>query len=658
MAITVARRRKDFADGMAYKLGEEKKEMTMVKQWTEIMKINGGEECAYDAINERYGLDRNVISYREDQDEPALHDIVNMTEDLLVLRHDRGLRGYHQLPVIMTGAVTGVEVKFMSYSRRDDRRIIIETENPFQDAEAELRLTEEIQNNESEMRTRRAGKREEISTTMDARSGSGSSDRHNNEAGKGRISCSADEDVQGREYHDDGQCSHRPTDANAECTCNDSVAERRGLGVERNGVTRGADRNMAVICSDNGTKRSANDDGLRVGTEGVGIEGVISKELDCTDAILKRTLGNEADEKSMENNESPLRKRLKYGAGAGVHQCDKCKRRFRQQKAYEVHMEGCSDDKNGGDTVQRAMEMAYDLVYKDNAVDVYKRNDINPKLALVTFDENVDCRKLQIGWAKTSKWGEALGANTVEEFRKQITEWFDIGSKEPAKKLTPSRMLRLLHGLQPTRYDLSTEQQIQQVVNGLTDEEKKKRMADAAKRLGRKSEDEERNSALNVEVPAPQEDTDAVVDDDAEVLCAEESGRNVDGGEILREQPASSNGTSESNVEKSNQRSENLCGDEGDRGGSVLDTATVKKRRVVYRMPELYAEFLKAHVLGDPDCKRMEARTAMIDAMGFSGAPLPQGFPTESQVRRRITGLKYHYKKKGANEAHVQNRQQ
>lgn len=85
-----------------------------------------------------------------------------------------------------------------------------------------------------------------------------------------------------------------------------------------------------------------------------------------------------------------------------------------------------------------------------------------------------------MGWAKTPKWGEALGENTVNEFRSQIEEWFEVGSKNPAKKISACQMQRLLQGMHPNRYDMPTEKQINQVMSSLFDEEKKKKLEAAA----------------------------------------------------------------------------------------------------------------------------------------------------------------------------------
>lgn len=78
------------------------------------------------------------------KEEPAVRGVINMTDEVLRLRGNRGKEMYHAMDVIFEGSITGVQVKFMSGIRREDRRTFIGTSNAFQDAEAELRLTEQL----------------------------------------------------------------------------------------------------------------------------------------------------------------------------------------------------------------------------------------------------------------------------------------------------------------------------------------------------------------------------------------------------------------------------------------------------------------------------------------------------------------------------------
>lgn len=70
---------------------------------------------------------------------------------------------------------------------------------------------------------------------------------------------------------------------------------------------------------------------------------------------------------------------------------------------FTEHVDICNDDKNAGDTMKRAIAVAHDFVYKENNIQVYGRMDPNPKLALARFNEEADCRKVNIGWTKRPK---------------------------------------------------------------------------------------------------------------------------------------------------------------------------------------------------------------------------------------------------------------
>lgn len=83
-------------------------------------------------------------------------------------------------------------------------------------------------------------------------------------------------------------------------------------------------------------------------------------------------------------------------------------------------------------------------MYKENIIEVYGSIDENAELAFVNLNPDVDCRILNVGWAKRPKCGDTLGSITVQEFRANIRQWFYIESKESARKISPSRMLRLL----------------------------------------------------------------------------------------------------------------------------------------------------------------------------------------------------------------------
>lgn len=74
--------------------------------------------------------------------------------------------------------------------------------------------------------------------------------------------------------------------------------------------------------------------------------------------------------------------------------------------------------------------------------------------------------------------------------------------------------------------------------------------------------------------------------------------------------------------------------------------AVINATRYRYCMPEVYDYFLKELVLKDRDIDRKLERTTMIIELGWNGKQLPVDFPTEEQVGRRITGVKYSLWKK------------
>lgn len=107
------------------------------------------EGCAYDIINSMYRYDRSdFVDESTEDEEPTVNGIVNMTDEVMTLRDNRGLKRYYEMPIIRKGAITGVEVKFMSDIRRHNRTTFIGTENAFSDAEAEVRLTEQLRDAE------------------------------------------------------------------------------------------------------------------------------------------------------------------------------------------------------------------------------------------------------------------------------------------------------------------------------------------------------------------------------------------------------------------------------------------------------------------------------------------------------------------------------
>lgn len=102
----------------------------------------GDDDCAFSEVNERFGFNRNrnVLTIDEDG-EPSLNGIVNLTEEVLELREQRGMRQYHSMPEIMTGTITtGLEVKLMGTLRPQDREVFIRSESAIGDVKEEMRV--------------------------------------------------------------------------------------------------------------------------------------------------------------------------------------------------------------------------------------------------------------------------------------------------------------------------------------------------------------------------------------------------------------------------------------------------------------------------------------------------------------------------------------
>lgn len=61
----------------------------------------------------------------------------------------------------------------------------------------------------------------------------------------------------------------------------------------------------------------------------------------------------------------------------------------------------------------------------------------------------------------------------------------------------------------------------------------------------------------------------------------------------------------------------------------------------------MYSTYLRDLVLQNRTVERKLERSMMIVHLWWKGKKLPENFQTEDQVRRRITGVKHHYKNKG-----------
>lgn len=140
----------------------------------------------------------------------------------------------------------------------------------------------------------------------------------------------------------------------------------------------------------------------------------VKSELSCASGAVSRIRSAEEADGGVGTFESPIRKRLKYGRGASMLTCENCYKRFRRQSMFEVHTSKFGDDKQEGDKMQRGIVIAHDIVYKENIIEVYVRLDEKGKLNLVDFDPDVDCRTVNVGWAKRTKWREDLGVNNAQ----------------------------------------------------------------------------------------------------------------------------------------------------------------------------------------------------------------------------------------------------
>lgn len=99
----------------------------------------------------------------------------------------------------------------------------------------------------------------------------------------------------------------------------------------------------------------------------------VDAQLSCANRSLKRPRQDGkggVSEEEEEADQSPIRNCMKYGCGDVVWTYVKYHNRWRRKSGYEAHVSNCDDDRNAGDTRQRAILMAHDLVYKEKIVEV------------------------------------------------------------------------------------------------------------------------------------------------------------------------------------------------------------------------------------------------------------------------------------------------
>lgn len=83
---------------------------------------------------------------------------------------------------------------------------------------------------------------------------------------------------------------------------------------------------------------------------------------------------------------------------------------------------------------------------------------------------------------------------------------------------------------------------------------------------------------------------------------------------------------------------------------TVSNTSIVKEvkkpKRYKYQMPKRYAKFINEILDNCSEVDRSDVRGLILKIFHLTGMELPSDFPTEEQVRRRITGIKYRKEKK------------
>lgn len=266
------------------------------------------------------------------------------------------------------------------------------------------------------------------------------------------------------------------TDAEAEVEDLETVVGEEEIGAARE--------------NDDSRNCDGNDGGNRVGDNYVASEEETrnreadgdDKSADGTDTVQPETpcSRKKRSMKRSENNGCSASKRMRE---AKMFMCNRCGMRYLQEVSFKKHESNCSYVRINGRSIERTLNLAYDMIYVDKTVETYGRHEKNPILSDINFEAKSYCKAADKGWAKRPKWGEGMGEADIEEFRVQIEEWFNIGSACPAQKISAARMHKLLQGMNPYRYDLPSDKQITSLVTALSNDEKKARKQAAEKRL-------------------------------------------------------------------------------------------------------------------------------------------------------------------------------
>lgn len=130
------------------------------------------------------------------------------------------------------------------------------------------------------------------------------------------------------------------------------------------------------------------------------------------------------------------------------------KKRYFSKVHYDAHIRNCEPVPSVGCAIQRSLAIAHSMIFEEQSIQIYTRNEMNPALSKVSFDPATDCRTVKRGYERRPKWGDAMGKNAMEKCKPQIREWFTIGAVEPAKKMSANRMHKLIQNMDPDRYDI------------------------------------------------------------------------------------------------------------------------------------------------------------------------------------------------------------
>lgn len=161
-----------------------------------------------------------------------------------------------------------------------------------------------------------------------------------------------------------------------------------------------------------------------------------------------------------------------------------CGRRYKVKKSFDEHVSTCCSEHMNGSSVQRAVAIVYDMIHLYKTVECYSRHDRNPNMEEIQVDPETDGRVMEKGWERRPKRGEALTEVTeVDEFKPDIIKWFNIGSACQSHKFSAAKMVQMLHGMYPCRYDLPSEQQVNAVITSLSKKWKEARIEAARKRM-------------------------------------------------------------------------------------------------------------------------------------------------------------------------------